>query len=80
MDAPAHYYMGLCSYTYSAGLTVATQGLQAQIERKVKLLWMTGRKYLQLEAPWPLLSLPHLQVDITTDAPLLDALAGQLAT
>ena len=37
-----HYYMGLYSYTYSAGLTVATQVCK-RIETEARPLSMTGK-------------------------------------
>ena len=39
-----HYYMGLYSYTYSAGLTVATQVCK-RIETEARPLSMTGKRY-----------------------------------
>ena len=69
-----HYYMGLYSYTYSAGLTVATQvcdriekeGLPA-VEDWKRVLAAGGTK-----TPAELAQMAG--VDITTDAPLLDTI------
>lgn len=69
-----HYYMGLYSYTYSAGLTIATQvckriekeGLTA-VEDWKKVLTAGGTKT-------PLELAKMAGVDISTDAPLLDTI------
>ena len=69
-----HYYMGLYSYTYSAGLTVATQVCkrietegQAAVEDWKKVLTAGGTKT-------PLELAQMARVDISTDAPLLDTI------
>ena len=69
-----HYYMGLYSYTYSAGLTVATQVCkrieaegQSAVEDWKKVLTAGGTKT-------PLELAQMAGVDISTDAPLLDTI------
>ena len=69
-----HYYMGLYSYTYSAGLTIATQAckrIEAEggtaVEDWKRTLAAGGRK-----TPLELAKLAG--VDISTDAPLLDTI------
>lgn len=69
-----HYYMGLYSYTYSAGLTIATQAFlkvkeegQAAVNRWLDFL-TTGGRYIPVEAA------KVAGVDITTDQPLKDTI------
>ena len=69
-----HYYMGLYSYTYSAGLTVATQVCkrieaegQPAVDDWKRVLAAGGTK-----APLELAKMAG--VDISTDAPLLDTI------
>lgn len=69
-----HYYMGLYSYTYSAGLTIATQAFlkvkaegQPAVERWLEFLG-TGDQYVPAEAA------AVAGVDITTDQPLKDTI------
>ena len=69
-----HYYMGLYSYTYSAGLTVATQVCkrietegQGAVEDWKRVLTAGGTKT-------PLELAQMAGVDISTDAPLLDTI------
>lgn len=69
-----HYYMGLYSYTYSAGLTIATQVCkriedegQAAVDDWKKVLKAGGTK-----TPVELAAMAG--IDITTDAPLLDTI------
>ena len=69
-----HYYMGLYSYTYSAGLTVATQVCkrietegQAAVEDWKRVLTAGGTRT-------PLELAQMAGVDISTDAPLLDTI------
>ena len=69
-----HYYMGLYSYTYSAGLTVATQVCkrienegQGAVEDWKRVLAAGGTKT-------PLELAQMAGVDISTDAPLLDTI------
>ena len=69
-----HYYMGLYSYTYSAGLTVATQVCkrieaegQSAVEDWKRVLTAGGTKT-------PLELAQMAGVDISTDAPLLDTI------
>ena len=55
-----HYYMGLYSYTYSAGLTVATQVCK-RIEKEGQTAVDDWKKVLAAGSTLTLLSLPHLQ-------------------
>ena len=69
-----HYYMGLYSYTYSAGLTVATQVCK-RIEKEGQTAvddWKKGLAAGSTLTPVELAALA--KVDITTDAPLLDTI------
>lgn len=69
-----HYYMGLYPYTYSAGLTVATQVSQrilAEGERAVED-WKEVLKAGGTKTPVELAKM--VGVDITTDKPLLDTI------
>lgn len=70
-----HYYMGLYSYTYSAGLTIATQAFlkvkeegQPAVDRWLEFL-KTGDTFRPAEAA------AVAGVDITTDKPLKDTIA-----
>lgn len=69
-----HYYMGLYSYTYSAGLTIATQAFlkvkqegQPAIDRWHEFLKLGGRLV-------PAEATAVAGVDITTDQPLRDTI------
>ncbi|HJB23271.1 MAG TPA: oligoendopeptidase F [Candidatus Jeotgalibaca pullicola] len=69
-----HYYMGLYSYTYSAGLTIATQAFlkikeegQAATNRWMEFL-KTGGRFIPVDAA------KIAGVDITTDKPLKDTI------
>ncbi len=69
-----HYYMGLYSYTYSAGLTIATEVCkkieeegQPAVER-----WINVLKAGSIATPEELAKMAG--VDISTDAPLLDTI------
>ncbi|WP_369298171.1 oligoendopeptidase F [uncultured Neglectibacter sp.] len=69
-----HYYMGLYSYTYSAGLTVATQAckrIEAEGEPAVED-WKRVLAAGSTKTPMELAQLAG--VDISTDAPLLDTI------
>lgn len=69
-----HYYMGLYSYTYSAGLTVATQVCK-RIEAEGQLAVEDWKKVLAAGSTKTPLELAQLAgVDISTDAPLLDTI------
>lgn len=70
-----HYYMGLYPYTYSAGLTIATQVSQrilreghSAVEDWIKVLKSGGTKT-------PIELAQMAGVDITTDKPLRDTIA-----
>ncbi|MBO7364132.1 MAG: oligoendopeptidase F, partial [Lachnospiraceae bacterium] len=66
-----HYYMGLYSYTYSAGLTVATEAAR-RIEREGQPAVEDWKKVLEAgstKTPAELAAMAG--IDITTDAPLL---------
>ncbi len=65
-----HYYMGLYSYTYSAGLTVATQAM-LRIEKEGKPAVDDWKKFLSAGGTMNPVDLVKLAgFDITTDAPL----------
>ena len=69
-----HYYMGLYSYTYSAGLTVATQVCK-RIEAEGQTAVDDWKKVLtagSTKTPEELAKMAG--VDISTDAPLLDTI------
>ena len=69
-----HYYMGLYSYTYSAGLTVATQVCK-RIENEGQTAVDDWKKVLAAGSTLTPVELAALaKVDITTDAPLLDTI------
>lgn len=69
-----HYYMGLYSYTYSAGLTIATQAckrIEAQGESAVE----DWKKVLRAGSTLDPVGLAALAgIDITTDQPLMDTI------
>ena len=70
-----HYYMGLYSYTYSAGLTVATQ-VSRRIEKEGACAVEDWKKVLAAGSTLDPVGLAKLAgIDITTDAPLLDTIA-----
>lgn len=70
-----HYYMGLYSYTYSAGLTVATQVCK-RIEQEGSLAVEDWKKVLAAGSTLDPVGLAKLAgIDITTDGPLLDTIA-----
>ena len=65
-----HYYMGLYSYTYSAGLTVATQAL-LRIEKEGEPAVQDWKKFLAAGCTQDPVGLAKIAgFDITTDAPL----------
>jgi len=69
-----HYYMGLYSYTYSAGLTVATQACK-RIEAEGAGAVEDWKKVLAAGGTRTPLELAKMAgVDISTDAPLLDTI------
>ena len=69
-----HYYMGLYSYTYSAGLTVATQACK-RIEQEGALAVEDWKRVLSAGGTKTPLELARMAgVDISTDAPLLDTI------
>lgn len=69
-----HYYMGLYSYTYSAGLTVATEVCK-RIENEGQPAVDDWKKVLDAGSTLDPVGLAALAgVDITTDAPLLDTI------
>ena len=70
-----HYYMGLYSYTYSAGLTVATQACK-RIETEGAPAVEDWKKVLAAGSTLDPIGLARLAgIDITTDGPLLDTIA-----
>ncbi len=69
-----HYYMGLYSYTYSAGLTVATQAA-LRIEREGAPAVEDWKKVLKAGSTLDPAGLAKLAgIDISTDKPLLDTI------
>jgi len=69
-----HYYMGLYSYTYSAGLTVATQACK-RIEAEGQPAVEDWKRVLAAGSTKTPLELAKMAgVDISTDAPLLDTI------
>ncbi len=69
-----HYYMGLYSYTYSAGLTVATQVCR-RIEEEGAPAVEDWKKVLAAGATMDPVELAGMAgIDITTDAPLLNTI------
>lgn len=69
-----HYYMGLYSYTYSAGLTVATE-VARRIQRDGAPAVEDWKKVLDAGSTLDPIGLAKLAgVDITTDAPLNDTI------
>ncbi len=69
-----HYYMGLYSYTYSAGLTIATQ-MCKRIENEGQEAIEDWKKVLAAGSTLPPAELAALAgIDISTDAPLLDTI------
>ena len=65
-----HYYMGLYPYTYSAGLTVATQAM-LRIEDEGEKAVEDWKKFLASGGSLPPVEMAALAgVDITTDGPL----------
>ena len=65
-----HYYMGLYSYTYSAGLTVATQAM-LRIEKEGESAVRDWKNFLSAGGTMDPVGLARLAgFDITTDAPL----------
>lgn len=69
-----HYYMGLYSYTYSAGLTIATE-VSKRILEEGKPAIEEWREVLTAGATKTPVELAKMAgVDITTDKPLLDTI------
>ena len=69
-----HYYMGLYSYTYSAGLTIATQVCK-RIENEGQTAVDDWKKVLTAGSTKTPMELAKMAgVDISTDAPLLDTI------
>jgi len=69
-----HYYMGLYSYTYSAGLTVATEAAK-RIEREGAPAVEDWKKVLKAGSTLDPVGLAKLmKIDITTEKPLLDTI------
>lgn len=70
-----HYYMGLYSYTYSAGLTIATQACK-RIEKEGPSAVEDWKKVLAAGSTVDPIAFARMAgVDITTDEPLLDTIA-----
>jgi len=69
-----HYYMGLYPYTYSAGLTIATQ-VSNRILKEGKPAVDDWRKVLKAGGTKTPIELAKMAgVDITTEKPLLDTI------
>ena len=69
-----HYYMGLYSYTYSAGLTIATEVCK-RIETEGEAAIEDWKRVLAAGSTKTPVELAKMAgVDITTDAPLLDTI------
>lgn len=69
-----HYYMGLYSYTYSAGLTIGTE-VSKRILKEGQPAIEDWRKVLEAGASKTPVELAKMAgVDITTDKPLLDTI------
>ena len=69
-----HYYMGLYSYTYSAGLTVATE-VAKRIDEEGQAAVDDWKAVLKAGSTLDPVGLAALaKVDITTDGPLLDTI------
>ncbi len=70
-----HYYMGLYSYTYSAGLTIATQVCR-RIQQEGMSAVEDWKKVLAAGSTLDPLGLAKLAgIDISTDGPLMDTIA-----
>ncbi len=70
-----HYYMGLYSYTYSAGLTIATEVCR-RIEEEGQTAVDDWKRVLAAGSTKTPVELARMAgVDITTDEPLLDTIA-----
>lgn len=69
-----HYYMGLYSYTYSAGLTIATQ-MCKRIEEEGETAVADWIKMLKAGGTVTPVEFAKMgKIDITTEAPLLDTI------
>ena len=69
-----HYYMGLYSYTYSAGLTIGTQVCR-RIEEEGQTAVEDWKRVLRAGSTAAPVELAKMAgVDISTDAPLLDTI------
>ena len=69
-----HYYMGLYSYTYSAGLTIGTQvAKMIQKDSSVANTWVEVLKMGGTKSAEELAKAAG--VDVSTDAPLKDTIA-----
>lgn len=70
-----HYYMGLYSYTYSAGLTIATQ-MCKRIEKEGEVAIEDWKKVLAMGSDTTPMELAKTAgIDISTSEPLLDTIA-----
>jgi len=69
-----HYYMGLYSYTYSAGLTIGTQ-MAKKLRTEGKSVAENWVRVLKLGGSLPPVELANeAMVDISTDGPLRDTI------
>ncbi|CAM3622903.1 oligoendopeptidase F [Erysipelothrix urinaevulpis] len=68
-----HYYMGLYPYTYSAGLTIATQASQKVINHEIEIeQWIDVLKAGGTKTPLDLAKM--VDVDLETEQPLLETI------
>lgn len=68
-----HYYMGLYPYTYSAGLTIATQASQKVINKEIEIdAWKDVLKAGGTKTPLELAKM--VNVDLSTEEPLMETI------
>lgn len=68
-----HYYMGLYPYTYSAGLTVATQASEKLLNEEITIeAWKDVLKAGGTKSPLELAKM--VNVDLSTESPLMDTI------
>lgn len=68
-----HYYMGLYPYTYSAGLTIATQASEKLLNEEITIeAWKDVLKAGGTKSPLELAKM--VNVDLSTEAPLMDTI------
>lgn len=68
-----HYYMGLYPYTYSAGLTIATEASEKLLNDEIKIEdWKEVLKAGGTKSPLKLAKM--VDVDLSTEAPLMNTI------